>query len=226
MGATTDSLTSPTGATTEAAPRPVIMADILQCLEYRRTYPEFKERLHAEFPAVMSATQSYNMLCFAAANSPQQGRLNEHELAKQSVYRRLVKEARWEYNTDLDEAIFRCVVGDIADACGVAYDDAITMSTDDFALLMDRWDGLIVEGTDGETEEEEMKPPRGRGRRPAAETDPQRVQQDIKLYRDWQGSGLSQKEFLRQRRIPEEEGIRSIDRGDYHAKKQGNNSAE
>lgn len=54
--------------------------------------------------------------------------------------------------------------------------------------------------------------PKKRGRRQEAERDPNRVAAENKLYRDWETSGLSQSEFLRERGIDEKQGKRILDR--------------
>ena len=199
----------PTLTPTPCASGPYTPADILQLLTYRRTHREHKLQIDTQFPSVMSANEAYAMIQFAV-QGPQPGRLSDDTVAKLPLYRRLVKAARREYDSDLDELNFRCVVGDVADATGVIYDDAMAMSVEQFGSLMDR---------------AEKTPQRGRGRRPASKLDPKRVKNDVRLFRDWHASGLSKKLFLQERRIPEDEGLLTLDRGEYHAKNSGNNSA-
>ena len=62
------------------------------------------------------------------------------------------------------------------------------------------------------------------GRRSAKEANPNRYKADLKFYRDWQASGLSQREFVRERGLNHEEGVKSIGRGKHHEKKSGDNS--
>lgn len=63
------------------------------------------------------------------------------------------------------------------------------------------------------------------GRRNAKDADPERYKADLKFYRDWQASGLTQTEFLRGRGTNAEEGVKTLGRGKHHARKTGNNSA-
>jgi len=63
------------------------------------------------------------------------------------------------------------------------------------------------------------------GRRKAKEANPERYKTDLKFYQDWESSGLTQREFIRERGVDSEEGMKSLGRGKHYAKKSGINSA-
>jgi hypothetical protein len=58
-----------------------------------------------------------------------------------------------------------------------------------------------------------------RGRPKAVDRTPGQMRADVKLYQDWKASKNTKRVFLRSRRIPEEEGLKQLDRGKYHATK-------
>ena len=91
-------------------------------------------------------------------------------------------------------------------------------------LQSDRDQRKGEEKTRTEGVQNRLAPKKKRGRPRVAEKDPKRVEVDLKLYRDWQVSGLTQKEFLRERNIPENDGLDQLGRGKHYAKKSGNNS--
>ena len=205
---------------------PFTPADILQLLTYRRSIREHKHQIDLQFPQVMSPNEAHAMIQYAMLGS-QPGRLTEDAVAKLPFYRRFVKLARREFDSILDETTFRCVLGEIADEIGLPYDDALAMILDELGLLMDRTEsapGAEDAERNANDPADKETPKRRRGRRPAVEVDPKRVQEDMKLYRDWMASNLSKRAFLGLRSIPEEEGLKTLDRGDYHSKKLGNNA--
>ena len=203
-----------------------VLQDIVAFLEWRQLIKRFDANRQMHLKPSMSALEalSYNQWC--AFNQPIQGRLDEMGAASLHTYRRLEKAARTQFQTSLDLSIFLMLVADVCEATGTTTNDRMAMCLDEFGILMDRWEGRNDnEGGDpGDAIAIEHSSRRDRGRRPTTESDPKRVQKDIKLFQDWKSSGLTKKEFLHKRNIPEDDGLHAIDRGQYHARKSGNNS--
>lgn len=117
--------------------------DILDFLIFRKRLPEYERQRDMHFPPIMPPGGTYNLVAFSLANRPNEPRLTEAAATKLPTFRKLVRVARQEYHSDLDETMFRCIVAEVLDAAAVPADDAWAMTVDDFGTL---WEGTLKGG--------------------------------------------------------------------------------
>jgi hypothetical protein len=111
------------------------LEDIRDLLRYKRESAVLEQRRRVTLKPVMSPTEALNHTYWSALNSSQPGRLTEERAASLGVYRRLVRAARAEYHTELDEATLGLLVADVAEKAGAPVETAMRMPLDEFDRL-------------------------------------------------------------------------------------------
>lgn len=136
------------------------------------------------------------------------------------VFLRFEAIARIEHFSALDEQSFLAILDGISHKLAKERSELLTIPLIYFEKL---WNTIPRNSSIAVGDEERRLPKSKRGRPRVAEKDPKRVEAELKLYRDWRVSGLTQKKFLRERNIPENDGLLQLGRGKHYAKKSGKN---
>jgi hypothetical protein len=161
---------------TPAVPDTYTLGDARGLLRYKRECASFEQWRRATEKPVMSITDYVSRRHWMALNSPQPGRLTEECAATLPVYRRLVRAARAEYYTELDEPTLALLVADVADRSRTAFEALMRMPLDDFGQLWDRG-----------TSAGQQQNPRRRRRRPGRPSDTNH-DRDRRIYEAWNSS--------------------------------------
>lgn len=118
---------------------PYTLRDILELLEYRVHFAAFEQRrqqntksVYTDQPANSASTQYYNAIMWSTINCPQPGRLSEQHAPTIPLYRRLLKTARLDYESDLNPAILPVILCDAIAGTSKTLAEVWNMPADEF----------------------------------------------------------------------------------------------
>ena len=143
--------------------------------------------------------------------------MSEDDAARSPVFALLRDAARQECGRELDEDALSGIVAGVALRTGGTMPDIWACSLTEFGRM--KWPDPkplpdCVDGDDDTRGKGSGKRPGGRQKRgrPRATEDQLSVKEENKLYRDWEASGLTQREFFQNLSRDVTEGLKILDR--------------
>ena len=126
-------------AETLPAEAPYTLRDILELLNYRVRLAKYEVRsqsvikpIYSDQPGRSATTQAHSAMMWSALNYPQPGRLTEERAPTLPLYRRLLKTARRDYESDLDSTLLPVILSDVIAGTSKTLNETWDMIAEDF----------------------------------------------------------------------------------------------
>jgi hypothetical protein len=173
------------------------MSDIRDLLRYRREWAAYEQWCNTTSRTSYSVSELHTRACAMAFNAPNPARLNEDQAVGLAVYRCLVRAALEQFGRELDEQLLLLFVGEVAGRHRRPVAEMWSLAHEEFGRLMaESQEDEEEDSTGHETSAEDKKKPKRRGPRGRSR---QQIEADIKLYGDYQVSGLTKEELVKKR---------------------------
>lgn len=114
---------------------PYTLRDISELLNYRISLQRFEIRRQSMSKPSYSPSEFHTLMCWASLNTPLPGRLSEEHAPSLPLYRRLMKAARREYESDLDSTLLPVILSDVIAETSKTLAEVWEMPADEFERL-------------------------------------------------------------------------------------------
>jgi len=121
------------------AEAPFTLRDILELLDYRVRLAKYDLRsqsvlkhIYTDQPGRSASTQAHSAMMWTTLNYPHPGRLTYESAPSLPLYRRLLKTARRDYESDLDSTLLPVILSDVIEGTPKTLAEVWEMPADEF----------------------------------------------------------------------------------------------